>query len=286
MRSTTIPAAADHAHTAAFHRPPRSTCAWLPARLLPDGAGHGPAAAPSGPAAPAAPPAASPAAATGAPAAPPAPPQEQQRPDGVTEQEWAALGDPGKSALIRERARAAAAERDLAALRSQRTGKPTAPGAPAAPAAQAPGAPAAPGQGSDPSDIAALVQQAVAAAIAPLQQANEEREATRAAELVREAVMNAATGRFLDPTDALVQVDLASLTDGTGRADQAKVTAALDALLLRKPHLGKVADDRRQPAGAPLGATGSSGPAALDDRVKATLARMQAAAGVQFAPGS
>lgn len=49
------------------------------------------------------------------PAAPPAP----ARPDGVSDTEWNALGDPGKAALIREREAAARAAADLAALRKE-----------------------------------------------------------------------------------------------------------------------------------------------------------------------
>jgi hypothetical protein len=196
-----------------------------------------------------------------------------ERPDGVTDAEWAALGDPGKAALVRERGRATAAEQALAAAR---TGpKPPAPQPPA------PAAPAADPKG-DP-DLATLVQQAVTAALQPLQDATAQREAEQAATAIRDAVNTAAVERFHDPTDALTQVDLASLTDGTGRPDPQKITAALDALLIRKPHLGRPVDDRRRAApGTPVGATpGSTAP--LDDRVKATLARMQSGSGVKFA---
>jgi hypothetical protein len=200
-----------------------------------------------------------------------------ERPDGVTDAEWAALGDPGKAAIVRERARATAAEQALAAART--TPKPPAP----QPQAPAPAAPAAGPKGDGQPDLAALVQQAVSAAIAPLQEATAQREAEQAATAIRDAVSTSAAERFHDPTDALTQVDLASLTDGTGRPDPQKITAALDALLLRKPHLGKPVDDRRRAApGTPVGATpGSTAP--LDDRVKATLARMQSGSGVKFA---
>lgn len=47
-----------------------------------------------------------------APTAPPAPAgsEAHPRPDGVSDAEWSALGDPGKAALVRERQRVAAAE--------------------------------------------------------------------------------------------------------------------------------------------------------------------------------
>lgn len=205
-----------------------------------------------------------------APPQPPVPPA--QRPEGVSEAEWAALGDPGKTALVRERQRAQTAEQALAAVRAN----PPAP-APAAPK------PADPPKGPDGQpDIAAIVQQAVAAATAPFMEAQAQREAEAAASVIRDAVTTAASVRFHDATDALAQVDLVQLTDGTGRPDQQKITAALDELLTRKPHLGKVVDFRRQaPEGTPIGSTpGHVAP--LDDRVKASLARMQQASGVKF----
>lgn len=189
------------------------------------------------------------------------------RPEGVSEAEWSALGDPGKAAIVRERARATAAEQALAVART-----PPAPPKPA-PAPKA----------GETADLGEQIRAAVEAAIAPLAQREAQREASQAAEKVRDAVSTAAGFRFHDATDALTQVDLASLTDGEGRADPQKITAALDDLLTRKPHLGKAVDDRRRAApGSPIGAAGGSA-APLDDRVKATLARMQAAGGVKFA---
>lgn len=196
---------------------------------------------------------------------PPAAPVVTQRPDGVSETEWSALGDPGKTALVRERQRATAAEQALAATRTT-----------------TPPAPPKTGEDGKP-DIAAIVQQAVAAAIQPFQDAQAQRDAEAAATTIRDSLTTAASARFHDATDALAQVDLTTLTDGNGRPDEQKITQALDDLLARKPHLGKAVDNRRHAApGAPIGAGG--GPAApLDDRVKATLARMQASSGVKFA---
>jgi hypothetical protein len=70
------------------------------------------------------------------------------------------------------------------------------------------------------------------------------------------------------------------LTDGAGLPDPGKITFALDDLLKRKPHHGRAVDDRRRPA---PGGAGGPASAPLDDRVKATLARMQSASGVKFA---
>jgi hypothetical protein len=206
----------------------------------------------------------------------PGQPDISQKPDGVSDAEWAALGDPGKNAIVRERQRAAAAEQALAAERAKNTSKPKPPEPPK------PADPPKTGTDGQP-DIAALIQQAVQAATAPLLEAQVQRDAESAATRIRDAVMTAAGTRFHDPTDALAHIDLTTLTDGNGQVDQQKVTAALDDLLTRKPHLGKVVDTRRQaPPGTPIGS--ASNPAApLDDRVKATLARMQATSGVKFA---
>lgn len=204
----------------------------------------------------------------------PAPtPPAAERPEGVSESEWAALGDPGRTALTREREARRTAEQALAAARA--TPPPTPP---------KPAPPADPPKGPDGKpDIAALIEQAVTAATAPLLEAQAQRDAEAAATVIRDAVTGAASARFHDATDALAQVDLTTLTDGNGRPDEQKITAALDELLTRKPHLGKAVDNRRQaPPGSPIGATpGAAAP--LDDRVKATLARMQAASGVKFA---
>jgi hypothetical protein len=122
----------------------------------------------------------------------------------------------------------------------------------------------------------------VAQAIAPIQERDAQREAVQAAERIRDSLTTAATDRFHDATDALAQVDLTQLTDGAGLPDPAKITSALDDLLKRKPHLGRAVDDRRRPASNGVGAGGPAS-APLDDRVKATLSRMQSASGVKFA---
>lgn len=205
---------------------------------------------------------------------PPAdPPQGPQRPEGVSEQEWDALGDPGKAAIVRERERASAAERALAAERAK-VPKPAPPKAD----------PPSPSKSDDDQpDIAAIIKDAVAQAVKPFQDAQAQAEADRAATAIADAVTAAAKDRFHDPSDALAGIDLTGVTDGNGRPDQTKIDDALKDLLTRKPHLGKPDDGRRRPpAGAPVGAGGGSS-IPLDDRVKATLARMQSASGVKFA---
>jgi len=209
---------------------------------------------------------------TAAPAGAPvvAPTPSTPPPEGVSQEEWTALGDPGKNALIRERAARTQAEQALAAAR---TATATAPAStvPTAPPKHA-GTPA-PG---DAADIATMIQQAVTAAIAPIQQTFADRDTQQAVERIQEAVTTAAADRFHDPSDALSGVDLSTLTDGSGRADPMKVSTALDDLLARKPHLGKAVDTRRHATPANLvGAGGGNGPAPLESRVQAQLDLMK-----------
>lgn len=221
------------------------------------------------------------------PPGPPANPSGQggdtppERPEGVTEEEWTALGDPGKRAIVRERDRATRAEQEAAALRSSRQPQPPKP----APPKDDKGGQQSAGsqQEPEPTDIAKIVQQAVAAALQPIQERDQQREADDAARAVAQSVTTAAATKLHDASDALTNIDLTTLTDGSGRPDATKITTALDDLVQRKPHLAKVVDPGRHPApghvlgGAPAPVTSE------DDRVKAALAKMQAAAGVKLA---
>lgn len=217
-----------------------------------------------------------------------------EKPEGVTDEEWNALGDPGKAAIVREREARTTAERELAAARAASTARPGPPASPATATAQTqqqPGhqqATTATGEGDKGKggelDIAAIVQQAVAAAVTPLQQRLDGYEAGQAANRITEAVTAAAAPQFYDPTDVLAQVDLTTLTDGQGGPDAAKITAALEDLAKTKPHLVKPFDAARRPApGTPIGATGPA-PVSIDDQVKARLAKMQQTTGIKLAP--
>lgn len=201
-----------------------------------------------------------------------APPEAPERPEDVTEAEWDALGDPGKQALTRVRAerdeartQQAEAARQLAAARA----KP-------APPKQTPGAssPTKPGQ-----DVDTIVQKAVEAALAPFVEREEQRAAAEAAARIQTAVTDAAKAQFHDPSDAIANLDLTELTNGEGGPDAAKIKAALEELVTRKPHLAKTTA-RVGPPGigsTPAGGTG----APLEDRVKAALAQMHQATGVR-----
>lgn len=206
-----------------------------------------------------------------APAPAPPAPQPPERPDGVTEDEWNALGDPGRAALTREREARQAAERALAASRA----KP-------APPKKDPPAPQPPAPKDEPKtgevDVAAIVQQAVAAAIKPFTDAEERRQVETAAERVRSTVVEAAKSRLHDATDALANIDLAGVVNDQGTADPDKVKTALDDLITRKPHLAKTTERVAPPGiggGVPAGATEA-------EKVRAALADMQRATGVRI----
>lgn len=200
---------------------------------------------------------------------PPADPAAPERPEGVSEAEWTALGDPGRTALNREREARQAAERTLAATRTPK---------PSPPKPKPAGAPKPEPKEGDQPDFAALIEQAVNAAVKPFQDAEDGRRTQAAAEKIQTAVLDAAKTRLHDATDALAGIDLTAVVNDQGIADAAKIKTALDDLVTRKPHLAKVGTERQAPpgigGGAPAGATDA-------EKVKAVLADMQRATGVR-----
>lgn len=194
-----------------------------------------------------------------------------ERPEGVSEEEWSALGDPGRTALTRERHARQEAERALQAARARPAPPKTPPAAP-----KGNEKPSDSGDSGDQPDVAALVQQAVEAAIKPFQEREQQREADQAAGVIRDAVLKAADDRLHDATDAL-SIDLTTVTDGNGAPDADKIKAALDKLAADKPHLVKPGTRFAQQPGV-----GQSAPAdSVDEQVKAALARMQTSSGVR-----
>lgn len=196
---------------------------------------------------------------------PPEPPPPADRPEGVSEEEWNALGDPGRSALVRERAARTAAERALAAATAPRP----------APPKKDPPPPADPPKTDPPKtgevDIAAIVKQAVDAAIQPFAEREQARAVDEAANKVRSAVIDAAKAKLHDPTDAVANIDLTTVITEHGEADPTKVAKALEDLLVAKPHLAKSTLLVAPPGiggGAPANATEG-------EKVAAALARMQ-----------
>lgn len=201
---------------------------------------------------------------------PPAdPPAAPERPEGVSETEWTALGDTGKTALTRERDARQAAERALAAARA----KP----APPKPKDDKTDPLKLDPKPDDKPDFAALIQQAVDAAVKPFRDAEDQRRTESAAEKIQTAVLDAAKSRLHDATDALAGIDLTSVVNDQGLADAAKIKTALDDLVIRKPHLAKAAERLAPPGiggGAPTNVTDA-------EKVKAVLADMQRATGVR-----
>lgn len=197
------------------------------------------------------------------------------KPDGVEQSEWDALGDPGKRAIVRERARADQAQRDLAAaLSADRLGVQKKGDGDADKGDQGDA-----GKQEQP-DVAALIQQAVAEAMKPMLARDQQREVAEAAAAVVDSVRAAAKDRLHEAGDALAHLDLTKLTTDDGRPDDAKIAAALDVLVKDKPYLAKVIDPRRHyDPSAPFGGSPSSSDG---EKVKAALARMQAATGVKL----
>jgi len=209
---------------------------------------------------------------------PPNQPDITTRPEGVAQDEWDALADPGKRAVVRERTARAEAETARASEKQAREAAEQ-----ALAAAKAAGTKTDPpkggGQTGDPGDVAEQIRLGIETAMAPYRERDQQREAAEAAQKVRDAVTQAAGERFHDAGDAVAQLDLTTLIDSQGRADTAKVDDALTKLLERKPYLGKAVDSRRRASDGSLIGGSGGGTASLEDRVKAQLALMKNASG-------
>lgn len=197
--------------------------------------------------------------------------QPPARPDGISEAEWDALGDPGRTAIVREREARQTAERALAAARAR-------PAPPKPPKDETKPPEVEPPKPKDGElDVEAIVTRAVAAAVKPFQDAEEQRQTQEAAGRVQQAVLDAAKTRLHDATDALTGIDLTKVVNDTGQADPDLIKTELDGLVTRKPHLAKTGERQAPPGiggGAPAGATEA-------EKVKAALADMQRATGVR-----
>lgn len=198
--------------------------------------------------------------------------QPSEKPEGVSDDEWNALGDPGKQALIRERKARADLEAQLAEARKPK---------PAPPSSNSDAGNQGDGQGvPEGDDLEARIAAAVQAALAPVQDAQAQWQADQLASRVRETVTATAATRFHDVADVMPHLDLTQLTDGSGAPDQAKIAGELDRIASEKPHLVKPTYAPRTPMpGAPFG--GGAATPSIDDRVKESLSRMQTAAGVR-----
>ncbi|MEU0245178.1 hypothetical protein ABZ192_12735 [Streptomyces sp. NPDC006235] len=81
------------------------------------------------------------------------------------------------------------------------------------------------------------------------------------ARIVRAEIKAAAAGKLADPTDALALLDLSAFeVSDDGDVDAQKVSAAIEDLLTRKPHLAATAKPRFQGSGDGGAARKTSGP--------------------------
>jgi hypothetical protein len=84
------------------------------------------------------------------------------------------------------------------------------------------------------------------------------------ARIVRAEIKAAATGKLVDPSDALVYLDVSQFeVSEDGEVDSAKLSAAIEDLLTRKPHLGAKPEKRFQGTGDGGAAGRESGPSQL-----------------------
>lgn len=81
---------------------------------------------------------------------------------------------------------------------------------------------------------------------------------------------------FADPTDASAFINPADYINDDGDVDTDAIKTALDDLLTRKPHLGRV-DGKRTPAPNPAQGSSASGPTTAGQLTKEDLQRMYAA---------
>jgi hypothetical protein len=191
-------------------------------------------------------------------------PPATEPPEGVSKEEWDALGDPGKRALIRERTARQEAERKVAAAHARPTPPPG-----TKPALTTPEQP----------DLAKMIADAVAAATKPLIEAEERRTQQEQGAVVEKVIRDAATG-FHDPSDAVANIDRTKiLVDGV--VDTDKLAAELATLGTSKPHL--IRDPRRF---APAGAGGQQGDPAKTADAKAAEIGQQMSTALGFKVGA
>jgi|GEM_PF-3022629 len=138
------------------------------------------------------------------------------KPDDVSDEEWSALGDPGKQALVRtkesakqarqkaadEAARAAALQAQIDELKN-----------------------------ASESDTEKLVREAT-------EQATKNVTKQANARIISAEVRAQAAGKLADPADAIKFLDLTKFeADDTGAVDEAAISAAIDQLVESKPYL-------------------------------------------------
>ena len=190
-------------------------------------------------------------------------PPATEPPEGVTKEEWDALGDPGKRALVRERAARQEAERKVAAAHARPT--PPSGAKPADPSRQE----------VEQPDFAKMIADGIAAAMKPFEQEREQAKQAADTAKVRDAIKAAATD-FHNPSLAAALIDAATVVGEDGQVDAEKVAKALGDLSASDPYM--VRDPRRF---APVGAGGQQGGSAptVEDQAAAIKKQMSDAIG-------
>lgn len=206
-----------------------------------------------------------------------------ERPADVTQEEWDALGDPGRRAIdrvkraereaVRQREAAAAAQaeaekqRDAARTEAEALRK--------NPPKQDPP--------KDPPDVAAQIQQAVAAALENVTKTYNEQldqlRAERTAEQLTAQAQRIATDVMVDPSLVGTFVDLRTVLSPQGQLDEQALRDNLAAVLEQRPYLKKPdappgggAPGGNPFGGHPGGARPPSDKATFDARVSEQLA--------------
>ena len=191
------------------------------------------------------------------------------RPEGITDEEWAALGDPGKRAIERERRANREAQRVLEQTRRELAEA-------RKPATQQHSDDKGKGSENNPDkaeqpDVAAIVEQAVAAALRPFQ----EQQAATAAQRVQDRAQSLAAALLHNAADAVSFLELSKMVTATGDPDEQAIRDGLAQLVEDRPYLAKPTDGRRAAPGSGQGA-GAGGGQTIQQRVQAQLDLMKA----------
>lgn len=203
----------------------------------------------------------------------------EERPEGVSEDAWNDLGEPGKSALRKERKRATDAEKEKISLERQvktlqselvkkkaeegKGGKPDSSG-------QNDGDGAQEKNGAlNMEDVEKLISAAVNKATQPLIEAAKNKE-------LDEAIVGAASA-FYNPKDALLLVDKKEIVDENGNVDEKMLKYVLENVAKQRPYLLK---PERQSGSMFLG--GKPPASSVKERSEAALQRMQQATGINL----
>lgn len=191
-----------------------------------------------------------------------------ERPSDVTQEEWDALGDPGRRALDRvrraqrdaDRARdaavaaqtAAVRERDQARTELEKARKDAKPD-------------------DAPKDVAEQIKDAVAAAVQQVTQQFTEKidtlTAAQAAERLQTRAQKIAGDVLIVPDLVGSLVDLSTMTDGQGALDEQALRDALATLIETRPELKRAAAPADPLGGHPGGARRTPDKATFDARV-------------------